>query len=168
MSDTGRDEAATAGAQETLANVGSLDVASMEAAIERCVRLFYDRAHADELLAPVMRAGIVDFERHVAVVCDFWSRALLGTERYQGKAYPAHVGLPIRPEHFDRWLELFEEAAAIELPPAQAKFAIDKAHHMAKSFMAGLFPLETPRMKAHRARLVFEWPQTQTDPSRRS
>lgn len=161
-----RDEGASTSA--TLAGAAPVNPAALEAAIERCVRLFYDKAHADDLLAPVMRAGIVDFERHVATVCDFWSRALLGTERYQGKAYLAHVGMPIRPEHFDRWLELFEEAAVVELPPAQANFAIDKAHHMAKSFMAGLFPLETPRMKAHRARLVFEWPQDQTDPSRRS
>jgi len=162
----GRDEGAST--SETLPEAAPLDPAALEAAIERCVRLFYDKAHADEMLAPVMRAGIADFERHVAVVCDFWSRALLGTERYQGKAYPVHVGLPIRPDHFDRWLELFEEAAAAQLPPAQATFAIDKAHHMAKSFMAGLFPLETPRMKTHRARLVFEWPQSETDPSRRS
>jgi hemoglobin len=125
------------------------------------VRLFYAKAHADPLLGPVMTAAIADFERHVATICDFWSRALLGTERYQGRAYPAHVGLPIRPEHFERWLDLFAEAARSELPAQQAAVAIDKAQHMAKSFMAGLFPLETPRMQAHRARLVYEWPEAQ-------
>lgn len=128
----------------------------MEAAIEKCVRLFYAKAHADPLLEPVMTAAIADFERHVATVCDFWSRALLGTERYQGKAFPAHVGLPIRPEHFERWLGLFAEAAASELPAPQAMAAIDKAQHMAKSFMAGLFPFEAPHFKELRAGFISE------------
>ncbi len=132
--------------------------AEIEAAIEKCVRLFYAKAHADPLLEPVMTAAIADFERHVATVCAFWSRALLATERYQGKAYPAHVGLPIRPEHFERWLDLFAEAARAELPAAQASVAIDKAEHMAKSFMAGLFPLETPQIRSGRGGPVHELP----------
>lgn len=142
--------------------------ADIEAAIERCVRAFYAKAHADALLGPVMTAAIADFERHVATICDFWSRALLGTERYQGKAFPAHIGLPIRPEHFERWLDLFAEAARAELPAEQATAALDKAQHMAKSFMAGLFPLETPRMQALSARLVVALPEAQSPAPRRS
>ncbi len=118
-----------------------LEPDAVEVAIEKCVRRFYDGAHADPLLGPVMRS-IVDFERHVGIVCDFWSHVLLGTNRYQGPAYPAHVNLPIRPEHFDRWLELFADAAAAELAPVHAKHAMEKARHMAKSFMAGMFPFE--------------------------
>jgi hemoglobin len=118
-----------------------LEPDAVEVAIEKCVRRFYDGAHADPLLGPVMRS-IVDFERHVGIVCDFWSHVLLGTNRYQGPAYPAHVNLPIRPEHFDRWLELFADAAAAELAPVHARQAMEKARHMAKSFMAGMFPFE--------------------------
>lgn len=132
--------------------------AGIEAAIERCVRLFYANAHADPLLGPVMSAHIADFERHVATICDFWSRSLLGTARYEGRPYPAHVGLPIQPPHFERWLALFAEAANAELPTAQAQAAIEKAQLMARSFMAGLFPLERPSIAAHPARVVFEWP----------
>lgn len=115
---------------------------AIEAAIERCVRRFYDGAHADPLLGPVMTASIADLEKHIAVVCDFWSHALLGTHRYQGRAYPVHASLPIRPEHFERWLTIFADAATAELAPVQAREAIDKARHMAKSFMAGMFPFE--------------------------
>jgi hemoglobin len=122
-------------------NAGPIDSEAVEAAIEKCVRRFYDGAHADPLLGPVMRS-IVDFEKHVGIVCDFWSHVLLGTNRYQGPAYPAHVNLPIRPEHFDRWLAIFAEAATAELAPAQAVQAIDKARHMTRSFMAGMFPFE--------------------------
>lgn len=123
-------------------NSAPIETEAGEAAIERCVRLFYDKAHADPLLGPVMTASIGDLEKHIVVICDFWSHALLGTQRYQGKAYPAHTSLPIRPEHFDRWLALFAEAAAAELSPAHAELAMDKARHMAKSFMAGMFPFE--------------------------
>lgn len=133
----------------------------IEVAIEKCVRLFYAKAHADPVLEPVMTGAFADFERHVATVCDFWSRALLGTGRYQGRAFPAHVGLPIRPEHFERWLELFAEAAASELPEPQARAAIDKAQHMAKSFMAGLFPFEAPHFKALRSGFVVELSEAQ-------
>lgn len=152
---------------EAAISPSSVDI---EAAIERCVRLFYAKAHADPLLGPVMSAHIADFERHVATICDFWSRSLLGTARYEGRPYPAHVGLPIRPQHFERWLALFAEAANAELPAGEAQAAIEKAQLMARSFMAGLFPLETPRIAAHHARVVFEWPAVQSDhpQSRRS
>ncbi|MCK9911495.1 hypothetical protein MXD81_20245, partial [Microbacteriaceae bacterium K1510] len=87
---------------------------------------------------------------------------------YQGKAFPAHIGLPIRPEHFERWLDLFAEAARAELPAEQVAAALDKAQHMAKSFMAGLFPLETPRMQALSARLMVALPEAQSPAPRRS
>lgn len=118
-----------------------LEPDAVEVAIEKCVRRFYDGAHADPLLAPVMRS-IVDFEKHVSVVCDFWSHVLLGTGRYVGPAYPAHVNLPIRPEHFDRWLALFADAATVELAPVHARLSLEKARHMAQSFVAGMFPFE--------------------------
>lgn len=118
-----------------------LDNSAVEAAIEKCVRRFYDGAFADPLLGPVM-SSIGDFDTHVGIVSDFWSHVLLGTNRYQGPAYPAHVNLPIRPEHFDRWLAIFADAAAAELTPVHAEQALEKARHMAKSFMTGLFPFE--------------------------
>jgi hemoglobin len=48
--------------------------------------------------------------------------------------------LPIKPEHFGRWLLLFEETAAETLPDGLATKAIARARHMAKSFAAGIFP----------------------------
>ena len=120
----------------------SPDREAVEAALERCVRRFYAAANADPLLGPVMMGAIGDFEGHIAIVCDFWSHVLLKTQRYKGAPYPEHVNLPIRPEHFDRWLAIFGEATAAELAPLYAKEAMDKARHMAKSFMAGMFPFE--------------------------
>jgi hemoglobin len=122
----------------------SLTAAELERAIAACVRRFYDKAHADPLLGPVMTAGIADLEAHIATVSDFWSRTLLGTARYQGRPYPAHTALALAPEHFDRWLALFAETAQATLPGVQAAQAIAKSQHMAACFKAGLFPFAAP------------------------
>ena len=51
-----------------------------------------------------------------------------------------HLQLPLQPEHFPRWLELFEESASKFLPPAYAEVAIARAQLMARSFLSGMFP----------------------------
>jgi hemoglobin len=110
-----------------------------EEAIGLCVRQFYGAALNDALLGPVMKASVMDWEHHFSTIQDFWSHALLGTERYSGFPYP-HVQLPVKPEHFDRWLELFGETAKATLTPDLAGKAIEKAGMMAACFKAGMFP----------------------------
>jgi len=114
----------------------------IERAIVACVRRFYDKAHADPLLGPVMTGSIRDLDRHIATVSDFWSRTLLGTDRYQGRPFPAHVALPIAPEHIDRWVALFAETAMETLPGLKAAQAIAKSQQMAACLKAGLFPFQ--------------------------
>ena len=111
-----------------------------EAAIERMVRVFYDRALANETLAPIFREAIHDWEPHIKTVSDFWSGVIHGTGRYQGNAYAPHIKLKFEPEAFNDWLAVFESAASDELAPKDAKEAIRIAHHMANSFKAGMFP----------------------------
>ncbi|CAL1241612.1 group III truncated hemoglobin [Candidatus Methylocalor cossyra] len=116
-----------------------------EGHITALVRRFYERALADASLRPIFEATIQDWEAHHRVVEDFWSRMLLHTDRYRGSPYPVHARLPIRPEHFDRWLALFREAALETLPPRAAERAIACSEHMAEAFKAGMFHgLETP------------------------
>jgi hemoglobin len=50
------------------------------------------------------------------------------------------MNLPIEFGHFDRWLALFEAAAIATLPQDLADKAVAKAHLMAASFRAGIFP----------------------------
>jgi len=111
-----------------------------EAAIAACVRSFYDQARQDTLLGPVFNHMIRDWDSHLALVQNFWSRALLGTKRYDSSPFLSHANLPIEPEHFVRWLELFAATAKASLPPELAEKACAKANHMAESFKAGLFP----------------------------
>ena len=111
-----------------------------EDAIGVCVRRFYEVAQKDGLLGPVLTQSVADWEHHFGKIQDFWSRALLGTDRYSGFPYPPHISLPVEPEHFDRWLALFGETARQTLSPELAEKAIEKARTMAHCFQAGLFP----------------------------
>jgi hemoglobin len=113
--------------------------ARIEDAIGACVRSFYDKGLADPLLGPLF-AAIPDLDGHLAIVASFWSKSLLRTQRYEGQPFPVHMNLPIEPEHFIRWLELFVAAARETLPATQAEQAIAKASHMAQCFQGGLFP----------------------------
>jgi hemoglobin len=116
------------------------DPAAIEAAIDRMVRRFYDGWHDDELLAPIL-AGIDDLEHHLRIIADFWSRQLLGTDRYAGRPFPPHARLRIEPEHFEHWMALFAPAVRAELPDDLAEAVLTKARNMATAFQAGLFPL---------------------------
>jgi hemoglobin len=115
-----------------------------EAAIAACVEDFYASALADPDLGPMFREAIDDLPAHLQVIRDFWSHALLGTRRYAGSPYPAHVKLPIEWPHFERWLTLFEAAARKDLPPALAERALARARHMTESLRVGLFPFHGP------------------------
>ncbi|MCC7549828.1 MAG: group III truncated hemoglobin [Burkholderiales bacterium] len=111
-----------------------------EAAIERMVRLFYERGLRDDVLGPIFRAAIHDWEPHIAIVADFWSGAVHGTGRYRGNAFAPHARLDFGPEAFERWLAAFESAARDALAAPDADVAIRVARHMAQSFRAGIFP----------------------------
>jgi hemoglobin len=116
--------------------------AQIETAIIACVRAFYEKGGADPLLGPVFAAAIPDLDSHIQTVANFWSKSLLHTERYEGHPFSSHMNLPVEPEHFSRWLELFAEAAKETLPQTQASQAIAKASHMTQCFKAGLFPFK--------------------------
>ena len=50
----------------------------------------------------------------------------------------AHFPLPIEPQHFDRWLALFEETAAEVCPPVAAEHFIERARRIAQSLELGV------------------------------
>lgn len=113
-----------------------------EVAIRACVARFYEKGLADPLIGPIFVRSIPKLEQHLEIVADFWSHALLGTTRYEGTPFAAHVDLPIEPPHFARWLALFCEAARETLPEGLASAAIARAEHMTQCFQSGLFPFK--------------------------
>ena len=125
------------------------DAVADEARIVALVRRFYELALADELLGPMFRATIDDFEEHFRIVQDFWSHALLGTDRYKrGTPYSHHTTLVVEEAHFARWMAAFTQAVGETLIFPLDALALKRAAHMTESFKMGMLPLPTPRAAA--------------------
>lgn len=110
-----------------------------EAEIEALVRRFYGKARLDPALGPVFEAAVEDWEDHFARLTAFWSSVLLATRRYQGRPMQAHARHPIRPEMFDRWLEIWGETADELFAPDIAERLRARAAMIGKSLSLGLF-----------------------------
>ncbi len=99
---------------------------------------FYERVLADEQLGPIFRERLGHrWDEHLATMVDFWSSVALSTGRYGGKPHLAHQSLGLAPEHFQRWLTLFEQTAQ-EVCGDAAPFFVDRAHRISDSLMIGL------------------------------
>ena len=109
--------------------------------IATLVHTFYDDVRADAVLAPVFNAAIGDhWETHLGRMVDFWCTTMLKTQQFQGNVFGKHMALSgIEPEHFRRWLLLFEATAArLFDAPLSAEFAL-VARRIAASLQFGFF-----------------------------
>ena len=97
--------------------------------VSRYVEL-YERARADALLGPVFNGAIKDWDRHLDTMDDFWSSALLGTQRYKSAPFPPHLKLDMGQEHFDRWRDVWIPSCEATLPEPLKARAINMAEHM--------------------------------------
>ena len=129
------DQEATLSALVAVGDFASIEAAARALLDERLA----ERAIEDDLIGPVFRRAVADWEHHFETIRDFWSKTLRGSCRYGGNPFSAHIRLDLRPEFFDRWLELFRLTAREELPPAASDRAIAKVEHMSSCFQAGLF-----------------------------
>ncbi|MCB1461289.1 MAG: group III truncated hemoglobin [Nitratireductor sp.] len=111
--------------------------------LECLVARFYEKARQDPLLGPVFARHVRDWEQHLERMSLFWSSVALMTGRYHGRPIEAHCGLGVAAEHFERWLELFDETAEEICPPAGAEHLTSKAQAMAKVIRARIGPQET-------------------------
>jgi hemoglobin len=109
-----------------------------EAMIDRLIRRFYQRARQDALIGPIFEGCVHDWETHFARMRDFWSSVVLMSGRYHGQPMVQHLPLPIDTLHFNRWLELFAEAAHEVCTPAAAALFIDRAQRIADSLELGI------------------------------
>ena len=109
-----------------------------EAMIERLGRGFYAKVRADAVLGPIFEARISDWEPHLSQMCAFWSSVALMTGRYHGTPMVKHLPLPVDGGHFDRWLELFGQAAREICPPEAEAHFVERAHRIAASLELGV------------------------------
>lgn len=78
--------------------------------VRALVQRFYDRATKDELIGHFF--ADLDLPAHLPKITSFWCMVLLGDPTYQGSPIAAHMMLDRRmrmePQHFDRWLTIWE------------------------------------------------------------
>ena len=104
-----------------------------EEILTRLVHRFYEKVRGDAVLGPIFGSRISDWEPHLEKMVAFWSSVALMTGRYQGAPVPAHAGLPVQWDHFERWLDLFRQIARETCPPEGAAHVIERAERIARS-----------------------------------
>ena len=103
------------------------DIANEED-VELFIRSFYGKALQDELLAPFFKH--MNFENHVPKMIHFWAFVLLDKEGYKTDVTQLHMKMPIKKEHFDRWIELFNGTIDSLFEGEKANAAKDRAFVM--------------------------------------
>jgi hemoglobin len=118
-----------------------------EAQLTELVHSFYTKVREDEALGPVFDAAISDWPHHLGKMVDFWSSVMLTTGRYKGNPMMMHLKhiARIRPQMFERWLELWGETARDVLDEEGAAAVAAKAGRIAESLQLGMFFKLEPR-----------------------
>ena len=82
--------------------------------IIRMVNNFYEKVKPDKTISYFFSqvAGI-DWEKHLPVMYNFWENIIFHVGGYTGNPMKHHIDLhqksPMKKEHFNRWIELFNE-----------------------------------------------------------
>jgi hemoglobin len=119
--------------------------------IRTLVNSFYEKVRQDEMLAPIFNSVIGNrWPEHLEKMYRFWQTVLLEEHTYYGSPFPAHAGLPVEKEHFERWITLFYETVNEHFKGAKAEEAKVRAAKMAEMF---LFKIEHYRKHPSRTAL---------------
>lgn len=109
--------------------------------VRQLVDEFYAQVREDELLGPVFFLALGDdWSEHLEKLTEFWSMVVLGTRNFQGNVFGTHMQLSdIEPEHFQRWLGLFEQTVLRLYEAQQAEDFLIVARRIASSLQIGFF-----------------------------
>ena len=109
--------------------------------LARLVDRFYAKVRTDDDLGPLFNSAVADWPEHLEKLTAFWSSVMLTSGRYKGSPMAAHLRhrSAIKPEMFDRWLELWIETARETLDEIGAAGVAAKAERIAESLRLGLF-----------------------------
>lgn len=109
--------------------------------IAMLVHEFYAEVRRDPELFPVFDAAIgANWTPHLDRMVDFWSTVMLGSRNFQGNVFGKHMLLNgVEPQHFRRWLTLFEATARRLFAPAVADDMLLVARRIGTSLQFGFF-----------------------------
>ena len=106
-----------------------------EADIETLVDAFYAKVNQDDLLSPIFNDLVkVNWDEHLPHLCRFWSTLLFRTMTFEGRPFPKHAVLPLKKEHFQRWVTLFVQTVDELFVGAKAEEAKGYARSIADTF----------------------------------
>jgi len=103
--------------------------------IKTLVNEFYGKVRKDELLKGVFNDRIRGhWPEHLEKMYRFWQTVLIGEHTYYGSPFIPHAQLPVKIEHFNRWLELFCETVDTHFIGLNAEKAKMQGQKMAEMF----------------------------------
>ncbi|GAA4908915.1 group III truncated hemoglobin [Mucilaginibacter defluvii] len=107
--------------------------------IRNLVDTFYGKVQQNPLIGPVFNERIQDrWPQHLEKMYSFWQTVLLEEYTYFGRPFPPHAQLPVEREHFETWLNLFNETVDELFTGDKATEAKWRAGKMAEMFQIKL------------------------------
>ena len=111
--------------------------------IDRLVAAFYGRLLADPIVGFFFTdISPIELEHHLPTISAFWRQQLLGQPGYRGQTFAVHRRLhersPLLPEHFHRWLFVFETSVDALFAGPLATAAKLRARRIATSMQEAL------------------------------
>lgn len=82
--------------------------------IELFIKAFYEKVKTDPVIGIIFTEVVkMDWEHHIPIIASFWESILLDNPVYKRNAMAVHYDLnkkyPLKQEHFDAWLQLFNK-----------------------------------------------------------
>ena len=83
--------------------------------IENFIGNFYENVKQDKTIGFIFtEVADMNWEKHIPLIVDFWETILLDNPVYKNNAMEVHYDLnkklPLKKEHFESWLTLFNQA----------------------------------------------------------
>jgi hemoglobin len=111
--------------------------------IDRLVAAFYRPLLADPIIGFFFtEISPIELEHHLPTISAFWQQQLLGQPGYRGQTFAVHRRLhqlcALQPDHFHRWLFLFESTVDALFCGPLATAAKQRARRIAQSMQEAL------------------------------
>ncbi|MBO9593367.1 MAG: group III truncated hemoglobin [Niabella sp.] len=105
--------------------------------IRMLVDRFYTSVRGNQQIGPIFDAVIRDqWPKHLEKMYRFWETVLLDNHTYFGSPFPPHAKLPVTQQHFDTWLNIWQQTIDAHFRGPKADEAKWRAEKMAAMFLS--------------------------------
>ena len=119
--------------------------------IELLINSFYEKVKKDEIIGVIFNEVVhMDWGHHIPIIVDFWDSMLLNADLYHKNAMEPHFAInkifPLRQQHFDRWLKLFNETTDEHFEGSIAALAKTRARGVAGIMQIKMDQINKPKL----------------------